>query len=124
MSLVYVYGIPNNRLCPPGYHCSLIPSYLLVQETVGYLVYPDGSGLRIIRARQLDPTTGTMADGPVELQANVPGRTLVLRITANMLQQDVLRIAHGILQAATLRRNTLRTPGGRALQSWPAFPWW
>lgn len=65
---------------------------------MGHLVV---KGLRITRARQLDPTTGTMADGPVQLQANIPGRSLVLRIIANMVQQDVLRIAHGILQAAT-----------------------
>ncbi|HKO24871.1 MAG TPA: hypothetical protein VJY65_09050, partial [Chloroflexota bacterium] len=101
LSIMYVYGIPNNRLCPPGYHCPLIPSYLLVRETVGHLV---GRGLRITRARQLDPTTGTMADGPVELQANIPGRSLVLHITANVRQQDVLRIAQGILQAATHAR--------------------
>jgi hypothetical protein len=98
VSIVYVYGIPNNRLCPPGYHCPLIPTYLLVRETVGHLV---GRGLRITGARQLDPATGRMADGPVELQANIPGRTLILHITTNRWQQDVLRIAQGILQAAT-----------------------
>jgi hypothetical protein len=47
-SIVYVYGIPNTRLCPPGSPCPVIPSYLLVRETVGHLV---GRGLRITRAR-------------------------------------------------------------------------
>jgi hypothetical protein len=42
-----------------------------------------------------------MADGPVQLQANIPGRTLVLYITANMWPEGVLRIAQSILQAAT-----------------------